>query len=96
LLRRRPGAPGDSAPQRIISLSPDLTELLYGVGAFPRVVGVSNYETYPPETAKLPHLGELHSPNFERLAALRPDLVVINNAQAPFLEDTLKHWDFAF
>jgi iron complex transport system substrate-binding protein len=77
-------------PPRIVSLSPDLTEMLYGVGAFNRVVGVSNYETYPPEAVTLPHLGQLHNPNFEKLTALRPDLVVINNAQAPFLEDTLK------
>jgi iron complex transport system substrate-binding protein len=78
------------APQRIVSLSPDLTEMLYGVGAFDRVVGVSNYETYPPEAAKLPHLGQLHNPSFEKLVSLRPDLVVINNAQAPFFEDKLK------
>jgi iron complex transport system substrate-binding protein len=77
-------------PRRIVSLSPDLTEMLYGVGAFNRVVGVSNYETYPPDAAKLPRLGQLHNPNFETLTAMRPDLVVINNAQAPFLEDTLK------
>jgi iron complex transport system substrate-binding protein len=77
-------------PRRIVSLSPDLTEMLYGVGAFRRVVGVSNYETYPSEAVKLPRLGQLHNPNFEKLTALRPDLVVINNAQAPFLEDTLK------
>lgn len=76
-------------PQRIVSLSPDLTEMLYGVGAFNRVVGVSNYDTYPPEAAKLPRLGQLHSPSFEKLITMRPDLVVINNAQAPFLEDTL-------
>jgi iron complex transport system substrate-binding protein len=77
-------------PQRIVSLSPDLTEMLYGVGAFSRVVGVSNYDTYPPEVAKLSHLGQLHSPSLEKLTAARPDLVIINNAQAPFLEDTLK------
>jgi iron complex transport system substrate-binding protein len=77
-------------PQRIVSLSPDLTEILYGVGAFNRVVGVSNYDTYPPEVAKLPHLGELHSPSLEKLTVLRPDLVIVNSAQAPFLEDTLK------
>jgi iron complex transport system substrate-binding protein len=77
-------------PKRIVSLSPDLTEVLYGVGAFSRVVGVSNYDTYPPETAKLPHLGPLHSPNLEQLLGVKPDLVVINSAQAPFLEDTLK------
>jgi cobalamin transport system substrate-binding protein len=77
-------------PQRIVSLSPDLTEMLYGVGAFSRVVGVSNYDTYPPEVANLPHLGQLHNPSLEKLTAARPDLVIINNAQAPFLEDTLK------
>jgi iron complex transport system substrate-binding protein len=78
------------APQRIVSLSPDLTEILYGVGALPRVVGVSDYDTYPPEAVKLPHLGQLHNPSFEKLTAMRPDLVIINEAQAPFLEDTLK------
>jgi iron complex transport system substrate-binding protein len=83
-------AAGADVPQRIVSLSPDLTEMLYGVGAFPRVVGVSDYDTYPPETAKLPRLGQLHSPNLEKLTALRPDLVVVNSAQAPFIEDTLK------
>lgn len=81
---------GADAPARIISLSPDLTEILYGVGAFNRVVAVSNYDAYPPEAAKLPHLGQLHNPDLERLTAMRPDLVVINSAQAPFLEDTLK------
>jgi iron complex transport system substrate-binding protein len=81
---------GAGAPQRIVSLSPDLTEILYGVGAFSRVVAVSDYDTYPPATAKLPHLGQLQSPSYEKLVALRPDLVVVNKAQAPFLEDTLK------
>jgi cobalamin transport system substrate-binding protein len=78
------------APKRIICLSPDLTEILYGVGAFDRVVGVSNYDTYPAETNSLPRLGQLDSPNLEKLTGLHPDLVVINNAQAPFVEDTLK------
>jgi iron complex transport system substrate-binding protein len=77
-------------PQRIVSLSPDLTEILYGVGAFPRVVGVTNYDTYPPEVAKITRVGQVYNPSFETIAGLRPDLVVINNAQAPFLEDTLK------
>src|ERR1700722_212240 len=82
-------AAGADVPQRIVSLSPDLTELLYGVGAFARVVGVSDYDTYPPDVAKLPHIGQIHNPSLEKLTALRPDLVVINEAQAPFLEDTL-------
>ncbi len=76
-------------PQRIVSLSPDLTEMLYGVGAFPRIVAISDFDTYPDETANLPHLGRLDNPSFERLAGVRPDLVVINSAQAPFLEPAL-------
>jgi iron complex transport system substrate-binding protein len=78
-----------NAPQRIVSLSPDLTEILYGVGAFNRVVAVSNFDTYPPEVDKLPRVGDLQTPSFEKIAGMRPDLVVINKAQAPFLEDTL-------
>jgi iron complex transport system substrate-binding protein len=84
------GAAGADRPQRIVSLSPDLTEIVYGVGAFNRVVAVSDYDTWPPETAKLPHLGQLHDPNFEKLVGLRPDLVIVNKAQAPFFEGTLK------
>ena len=84
------GAAGADRPQRIVSLSPDLTEIVYGVGAFDRVVAVSDYDTWPPETAKLPHLGQLHNPSFEKLVALRPDLVIVNKAQAPFFEGTLK------
>lgn len=83
-------AAGAPPPQRIVSLSPDLTEILYGVGAFSRVVGVSNYDTYPPEVAKLPHLGQLNNVSLERLTALHPDMVVVNTVQAPFLEGTLK------
>lgn len=83
-------AAGAGRPQRIVSLSPDLTEIVYGVGAFDRVVAVSDYDTYPPETAKLPHLGQLHSPSFEKLVGLRPDLVIVTKAQAPFFEGTLK------
>ena len=76
-------------PQRIVSLSPDLTEILYGVGAFNRVVAVSNFDTYPPETARLPHLGSLDTLSLERLTAVKPDLVIMNDVQAPFLEPQL-------
>ncbi len=78
-----------SPPRRIVSLSPDMTEMLYGVGAFSRVVGVSDYDAYPPEAARLPRLGQFHHPSLEKLTAMRPDLVVINSAQAPFLQDAL-------
>jgi iron complex transport system substrate-binding protein len=77
-------------PQRIVSLSPDLTEIIYGLGALDRVVGVSNFETYPPAVSKILRLGTLDTPSLEKISALRPDLVIINTAQAQFLEGTLK------
>ena len=63
---------GADVPQRIVSLSPDLTEMLYGVGAFSRVVAVSNYDTYPSEIAKLPRLGDIRSPSLEKLRRCIP------------------------
>lgn len=83
-------ANGADVPRRIVSLSPDLTEIIYGLGALDRVVGVSNFETYPPAVAKITRLGTLDTPSLEKIAALRPDLVIINTAQAQFLEGTLK------
>jgi iron complex transport system substrate-binding protein len=76
-----------STPNRIVSLSPNLTEILYGIGAFQNVAGVSDYCTYPAEVTKLPSVGGWRNPNLEKLAGLHPDLVIIDAAQAPFLED---------
>lgn len=69
-------------PQRIVSLAPNLTEILYGVGAFNRVVAVSDYCTFPPSVKSLPRVGGWSSPNLERIVALRPDLIVMTDAQA--------------
>ena len=43
--------------QRIISLSPSVTEILHGIDAFDRLVAVSNYCEYPPETQAMPRVG---------------------------------------
>jgi iron complex transport system substrate-binding protein len=78
------------APRRIVSLSPNVTEMLYGIGAFGQVVGVSDYCTYPPEVKQLPSVGGWHNPSLEKLAALHPDLTISDDAQAPFVESNLK------
>jgi len=76
-----------SAPPRLVSLSPNLTEIIYGVGAFDQLVGVSQYTSYPPAVSKLPVLGGWQNPDYEKLVALRPDLVLVDGGQAPFVED---------
>ena len=77
-------------PARIISLTPSTTEILHGVGAFDRVVAVSDYCTYPPDVARLPRVGGWNNPNMEQIASLRPDLVVFSDAQAQFVKDKVE------
>jgi iron complex transport system substrate-binding protein len=77
-------------PERIISLTPSTTEILYGVGAFGRVVAVSDYCTYPAEVKNLPRVGGWNNPNMEQIASLRPDLVIFSDAQAQFVKDKVE------
>ena len=77
-------------PQRIISVSPAITEILYGIGAFDRVVAVSDYCVYPPAVKTLPRVGGWMDANLERIVSLRPDLVLLSEPQAPFVVDNLR------
>jgi iron complex transport system substrate-binding protein len=65
------------APQRIISLTPHLTELLYAVGAGAQVVGVDSFSDYPKAAQTLPRVGDYSRINFERVLTLKPDLVIV-------------------
>jgi iron complex transport system substrate-binding protein len=66
---------------RIVSLVPALTEMLFAIGAGPHVVGVSNFDTFPPEVRALPRVGALLDPDTERILALRPTLVIVYGSQ---------------
>jgi iron complex transport system substrate-binding protein len=74
-----PRAAGE--PQRIISLVPSTTEMLFVMGAGRRVAGVSNYDHFPPDVERLPKVGGLLDPNVERLLSLKPDLVIVYDTQ---------------
>jgi iron complex transport system substrate-binding protein len=87
-------AAANAPPRRIVSLSPNLTEILYGIGAFAQVAGVTDYCTYPPEVKKLPSVGGWDGASLEKLLALRPDLVVVDDAEAPFIEGKVKALGF--
>ena len=67
--------------QRIISLVPALTEILFAIGAGPQVIAVSSYDDDPPEVLKLPRVGALLDPDTERILSLRPDLVLTYGSQ---------------
>jgi iron complex transport system substrate-binding protein len=62
--------------QRVVSLAPHLTELLFAAGAGDRLVGAIEYSDYPPEAKTLPRVGSEAAIDLEAVVALRPDLVV--------------------
>jgi iron complex transport system substrate-binding protein len=68
-------------PARIISLVPGATEMLFAIGAGPRVVAVSSYDKEPPLVASLPRVGALLDPDVERILSLKPDLIVVYHSQ---------------
>ena len=63
-------------PQRIVSLAPSNTELLFAAGAGDRVVGVTEYCDHPPEAARKTKIGGFSNPSLEQIVALQPDLVL--------------------
>ena len=74
--------PAAASPSRIVSLAPSVTEVLFAVGAGDRVVGVTDWCRRPVEVAGLPRVGGHVDPSLEAVAALRPDLVVLEEANA--------------
>lgn len=62
--------------QRIVTLAPDLAELIGGIGAADRLVGVSRGSDYPAAVRRVPSVGDAAGIDAERVLALRPDLVL--------------------
>jgi len=75
--------------QRIVSLSPHATELLFAAGAGAQVVAVSGYSNWPPAARQLPRIGSGAGLNVEAIIAQQPDLVVAwlsGNAKSRLLQ----------
>ena len=63
-------------PQRIVSVAPNVTEILFALGLEDRLVGVSVYCQYPPAALKKEKIGGYINPSLEKIVALRPNLVI--------------------
>ncbi len=66
----------NKTPERIVSLAPSNTEILFALGLGNRIVGVTDYCNYPEEAKKKPKIGGYSTVNIEKVLALNPDLVV--------------------
>ena len=61
-------------PTRVIALAPSITEIIYDLGQEKRLVGVTQYSTYPSEAESLPRVGSYVRLDIEKIVALKPDL----------------------
>ncbi|MDB5802766.1 MAG: cobalamin-binding protein [Betaproteobacteria bacterium] len=73
-----------ASAQRIVSLAPHVTELLFAAGAGEKIVGTVEYSDYPAQAKAIPRVGDNQRLDLERILALHPDLIVVwlhGNAQ---------------
>lgn len=86
----------DQPPQRIVSLAPHTTELLFSLGLGSRVVGASEYSDYPPPALDIPRVGRHNNFNLERILALQPDLILAwASGNGPDVIKRLRDFGFA-
>lgn len=65
---------------RVVSLAPNLTEIVFAVGAGDRLVGRTSYCDFPPEAKKIAEVGDTLHPSLERIIALKPQVVLVSTA----------------
>ncbi|MBN1665320.1 MAG: cobalamin-binding protein [Deltaproteobacteria bacterium] len=65
-----------SEPVRIVSMAPNITEILFSIGLDDKIVGVTNYCNYPAGALKKKRIGGFINPSLEMIIALKPDLVI--------------------
>lgn len=75
-LRLAKTLPPGNSPTRIVSLAPNLTEILFALGLDEKIVAVSSNSDYPPQAANKNKVGTFWQPNTEAIIASRPDLVI--------------------
>jgi len=66
-----------SAPQRIVSLAPGLTEILYALGLDEKIMGVTSYCNWPTQARKKQRIGGFTNPSVEKIVSLKPDLIIV-------------------
>ena len=79
----------NKTPERLISLAPSVTEILYFIGVFQNLVGVDNNSDYPEQAKNITKVAGFGWINYELITSLKPDLIIaadINKAQIPDLE----------
>ncbi len=82
----------EAEPQHIVSMGPNMTEILYALGAGDRLVGRTDYCDYPAEVSEVPSVGSISNADIEKILSLEPDLVL---ASTHFSDDAIKQLEDA-
>lgn len=85
----------EEIPQRIVSLGPGITEILFALDLGDKVVGVTDYCDYPEEALAKPKVGGFSTPSLETIIALEPDLILATNIHYPDLVSQLEGVELA-
>jgi iron complex transport system substrate-binding protein len=78
-----PASAAAGTPKRIISLAPNITEILFAVGLGDRVIGVTSFCDYPSEARGKPKVGGMSNPSLEAVVSLKPDIVMMTTDGNP-------------
>ena len=82
-------------PRRIVSLAPNVTEILFSLGLDEEIVGVSTHCNYPEKAKSKPRVGSYISLDFEKILSLKPDLVIATGAgNTKDMVERLAQWGF--
>ena len=77
-------------PERIVSLSPNNTEILFALGLENKIVGVTNYCDYPQEAKNKENIGGFSTPSVEKIVALMPDLVLADDIHKDIINEQMQ------
>lgn len=66
----------DKEPDRVVSIAPNITEIIFALGLSQKLVGRTEYCDYPEEVKRIPSIGTLQEPNIEKIVEMKPDLVI--------------------
>jgi len=81
-------------PERIISMAPANTEILFALGLGAKVVGITNVCNYPSQTKEKEEIGDYDNPNLEKIIELKPDLILASHGNPTELIDQLERLNY--
>lgn len=83
----------EEKPTKIISISPNMTEILFAVGAGENVVGVTKFADYPQEATEVDKIGSITEPNIEKIINMEPDVVIASSVNKKETIERLRELD---